>query len=143
MLLKRTVNGDIVKGIYKSSNILVSEYNQANNNLTVVFKYGGMYKYTDVPKTDFTRFEMADSQGQVLNSHIKKYAFENLGKVDTKALLESVEEAVKENLKDFQGPIISAFKGMSDDWDKDGAFDDAKLKKVKEFIKNYEDKLTE
>lgn len=143
MLLKRTVNGDIVKGIYKSSNILVSEYNQANNNLTVVFKYGGMYKYTDVPKTDFTRFEMADSQGQVLNSHIKKYPFENLGKVDTKALLESVEEAVKENLKDFQGPIISAFKGMSDDWDKDGAFDDAKLKKVKEFIKNYEDKLTE
>jgi len=142
MLLKRIVNGDIIKGIYKSSNILVSEYNQANNDLTVVFKYGGKYKYNNVPKTDFTRFEMADSQGEVLNSHIKKYTFENLGKVDTKLLLESVQEAVKENLKDYQGVIISAMKGMATDWD-NSIFDDDKLTKVKEFIKLYDDKKAE
>tara|TARA_R110000796_G_scaffold58413_5_gene134912 strand:- start:18235 stop:18666 length:432 start_codon:yes stop_codon:yes gene_type:complete len=143
MLLKRLVKDGIVKGIYKSSNILVSEYNQTNNDLTVVFKYGGKYKYTNVAKTDFTRFELAESQGKVLNSHIKKYAFVNQGKVDVAELLESVEEAEIEILKDYYGAIISAFKGMTADWDKDESFDDTKLDKVKELIKNYEDKKAE
>ena len=143
MLLKRTVNDDVIRGIYNSSNILVSEYNQKNNDLTIIFKYGGKYKYTNVSKTDFTRFEMADSQGKVLNSTIKKYAFVNEGKVDTKTLLESVEQAVKDNLKDYQGVIISGMKGMVADWDDVGLFDNDKLKKVEEFISNLRAKQDE
>tara|TARA_R110000851_G_scaffold196444_2_gene347353 strand:- start:5787 stop:6218 length:432 start_codon:yes stop_codon:yes gene_type:complete len=102
MILKRTVNEGVVNGLYDSTNILASAYDQTTNNLTVTFKNGGKYKYNGVIMKDFTRFELADSQGKVLNSHIKNnYEFEALGKIDTKDILESVAVLEKESLQEF------------------------------------------
>lgn len=139
MLLKRIVKGDVAIGIYKSSNILVSEYDQSKNELTVVFKNGGKYAYSSVPKSDAVRFEMAESQGKVLNSHIKQYPFIHIGKVDTNEYLVSIQEAETERLQEYQGIIISAVKDMVSDWDKDKTFLDSKLDKLKDLIKSYED----
>lgn len=106
MILKRTVNEGVVKGLYDSTNILASEYDQTTNNLTVVFKNGGKYKYNGVIMKDFTRFELADSQGKVLNTHIKNnYEFEALGKIDTKDILESVALLEKASLQEF-GEVV-------------------------------------
>ena len=82
---------------------------------------------------------MAESQGKILNSNIKQYPFTKLGNVDTKELIESVQNAEIERLKDYQGIIISAFKDMAKDWDEDGSFVDYKFNKIKDFIKTYED----
>jgi|DEB0MinimDraft_12_1074336.scaffolds.fasta_scaffold00503_5 hypothetical protein len=101
MLLKRTANEGVVKSFYESSNILASEYKENVNELTIVFKHGGQYKYFDVPLTDYTRFEMADSQGKVLNTHIKKYSFEALGKIDAEIISEEVKALIKEELQGY------------------------------------------
>lgn len=91
MILKRKEKDGIVKAIYNSSNICASVYNTVTNELTIIFSNGGQYKYTDVAKTDYMRFETADSQGSVLNTHIKKYTTSKLDSVDTTEILKEVE----------------------------------------------------
>jgi len=82
MLLKREENNGIVKCIFDSSNILESTYNNSTLELIITFTSGNRYSYPGVSKTDFMRFEMADSQGKVFNSHIKKYASTKLDPID-------------------------------------------------------------
>lgn len=92
MLLKKLENNGEIRVTYSSSNIVSSIYDKATKALTIIFTNGGQYKYSDVSITDYTRFELADSQGAVHNSHIKKHAFETLAKVDTKALLVEISD---------------------------------------------------
>ena len=92
MILKRKEKDGIVKAIYSSSNICASVYNTVTNELTIIFNHGGQYKYADVAKTDYMRFETADSQGSVLNTNIKKYSSSKLDNVDTSEILKEVEE---------------------------------------------------
>jgi hypothetical protein len=102
MILKRKEKDGIIKSIYSSSNICASIYNTITNELTIIFSNGGQYKYTDVSKTDYMRFETADSQGSVLNTHIKKYTTTKLDNVDTTEILKEVEQ-----LKDQEEPQIT------------------------------------
>jgi hypothetical protein len=97
MLLKKQENDNVTKAIYASSNVCASTYDRTTKNLTIIFNNGGQYRYTNVSETDYTRFELADSQGVIINSHIKKYAFEKLDKVDTNEILLEVS-----SLKDFE-----------------------------------------
>lgn len=90
MILKRVEKENKIKAIYASSNILASTYDKSNNSLTIIFNKGGQYKYADVTNTDYTRFETAESQGVILNSHIKKYAFEKLAEVDPTAIVAEI-----------------------------------------------------
>ena len=53
-------------------------------------KGGQEYLYENVTATDYTRFELADSQGKVLNSHIKAYTFKKLDDVNPKSIEESI-----------------------------------------------------
>ena len=99
MILKKQEKDSITKAIYDSSNICASTYDRANRDLTIIFKNGGQYKYTNVSETDYTRFELADSQGAIFNSHIKKYAFDKLGKVDASSLLTEIS-SLKNEKKD-------------------------------------------
>jgi hypothetical protein len=92
MILKREQVETTVKAIYHSSNICASIYDKISKNLIIIFNNGGQYKYNNVSETDYTRFEIAESQGLVLNSHIKKYGFEKLNKVDVSELLKEVQE---------------------------------------------------
>jgi len=123
MILKRKEKEGVIKAIYSSSNICASVYNTVTNELSIIFNHGGQYKYTDVAKTDYMRFETADSQGSVLNTHIKKYATSKLDNVDTTEILKEVEElkvkeepqvtpdvAVKEMLQNMSDIISNYLK---------------------------------
>ena len=90
MVLHRKQTESGVKALYKSSNILASIYNESTKELEIVFKRGSRYLYENVTAPDYTRFELADSQGKVLNSHIKAYTFKKLDDVDPKSIEESI-----------------------------------------------------
>lgn len=97
MILKRQEKDDTIKAMYDSSNILASTFNKATNDLIIIFKGGKQYKYPNVLATDYTRFELAESQGKVFNSHIKKYTFEKLEDINEgKLLTEIVNAKLKE-----------------------------------------------
>jgi len=92
MILKKQEKNGKVKAMYSSSNICASVYDTASGDLTLIFNNGGQYQYAGVSKTDYMRFEMADSQGSVMNTHIKKYPFTKLDKVDTTEILKEVQD---------------------------------------------------
>lgn len=91
MLLKRQEKDNVIKAIYKSSNVLASTYNKETSELILIFNKGSQYKYTNVKSSDYTRLELSESQGVVFNTHIKLYSFEKLGNIDPKAILDEVE----------------------------------------------------
>jgi hypothetical protein len=74
--------------LYKSSNILMSEYSEKTQNLIITFNYGGKYAYHNVSYKDYLRFEADESQGKVFNKYIKSYKTDNLGKTDVTILKE-------------------------------------------------------
>jgi len=78
--------------LYKSSNILTSEYNQKSGNLIITFNYGGKYVYHSVSYKDYLRFEADESQGKVFNKVIKIHKTDNLGKVDVTILKERLNK---------------------------------------------------
>lgn len=92
MILKRKEKNNIVKAIYESSNIVASTYDTNTEDLVLIFKSGTQYRYSNVSKSDYMRFEIAESQGKVFNTHIKKYAFEKLENFDPSELLVEVEK---------------------------------------------------
>ena len=75
MILEKIEKNGLIEVLYESSNIVASKYNKSAKSLSIIFKHGGNYVYSNVPETDYFRFETAESQGKVLNSNIKKYAF--------------------------------------------------------------------
>jgi hypothetical protein len=91
MILKRQEKDGIVKAMYDSSNIVASIYNNNNSDLEIIFKAGTKYRYPNVSKSDYMRFEIAESQGVVFNTHIKKYTAEKLGNVDISQILVETE----------------------------------------------------
>ncbi len=95
MILKKQEKDGVVKALYNSSNILASTYDESNN-LTIIFKSGSTYKYIGVSKTDYMRFELAESQGGVFNTHIKKYAFEKLDSVDVSNIISEADNIQKD-----------------------------------------------
>jgi hypothetical protein len=92
MILKKQEKNGKVKAMYSSSNICASVYDTETGDLTLIFNNGGQYQYGGVSKTDYMRFEVADSQGSVMNTHIKKYPFTKLDKVDTSEILKEVQD---------------------------------------------------
>jgi hypothetical protein len=90
--------------LYKSSNILMSEYNEKTQKLMVTFNYGGVYAYHNVSYKDYLRFEADESQGKTFNKYIKIHKTDNLGKTDVSVMKERLErllnnrkEVLKEN----------------------------------------------
>lgn len=92
MILRRDVKSNQVTAYYNSSNILSSIYDTNNKTLEVVFKRGARYLYENVDSVDYMRFELAESQGKVLDSHIKKYTFTKLDVIEPKKLEEDVDK---------------------------------------------------
>lgn len=105
MLLKRKEKENVVKVLYESSNVLASIYDNTTNELTLIFNSGTKYKYPNVSKTDYMRFELADSQGVVFNTHIKKYAFEKLESVDPKVIIAEINSLKSEEPIDVEAEI--------------------------------------
>jgi len=98
MLLNRHVDKESIESIYESSNILASRYNTMSQKLAIIFKGGRQYLYHDVKITDYEIFEKAESQGKILNSHIKNHKTDKIeGVVDTSPILEQID-ILKDNL---------------------------------------------
>ena len=92
MILKKQEKDNVIKAIYDSSNILASIYNKENMDLTLIFKKGAQYKYPNVTLTDYTKFEIAESQGIIFNSHLKKYTFEKLQEINPTELITEIDK---------------------------------------------------
>jgi len=108
MLVKRTEKDGVVNALYDSSNILGSKWN--GKNLTVLFKHGASYTYNDVSKTDYMRFETADSQGVVLNAKIKAYSFTKNDAVDGQELINEVNQAKADTLTKFEEGLVDEMR---------------------------------
>jgi hypothetical protein len=143
MILKRQEKDGIIKAIYSSSNICASTYNSTSNELTIIFTHGGQYKYADVAKTDYMRFETAESQGSVLNTHIKKYTSAKLDAVDVTEIIKEVE-ALKEDEDKHISPDVatkSMLENMSNiisNYLKNGNVTAASLIGLKKSISTFE-----
>ena len=108
MVLKKEVHENVIKCTFDSTNVIASEYNQGTQDLVITFKSGAKYKYDKVSSTDYMRFEIAESQGKVFNSHIKKYPTTKLDDVN-------VENIIKESeaLKQEEARILEVMRRSS------------------------------
>ena len=145
MLLKKQEKDNVTKAIYASSNVCASTYDRTTKDLTIIFNNGGQYKYPNVSETDYTRFELADSQGVVLNSHIKKYAFEKLDKVDPSAILAEITELKdaekKAKITHYTKGLVAAIDAVSVYYQTTESIDPALYSKMKSAMEEY-DKIT-
>ena len=71
---------------------------------------GGSYSYSNVENTDYIRFETAESQGKVLNSNIKKYAFIKNENVDTSEVIDRIKKLKQEEIESFKEVIFKLLK---------------------------------
>jgi len=94
MIVKKQEKNNKIKAMYASSTICASIFDTITRDLIVIFNNGGQYKYPSVDLTDYTRFEVADSNGSVFNTYIKKkYTnFEKMDQMDVSAILKEVED---------------------------------------------------
>lgn len=137
MILKRVEKENVVKAIYDSSNILASEYNKSTKDLIITFKRGAQYKYLGVSSSDYMRFEIADSQGSVLNSHIKTYTFEKCENVDANLITEEIDKLKKEEVVKRQESIIGEMERIVSDFDQNQTFSETRLMGLVKTITNY------
>ena len=123
MILKKVEKDNNIRCVYESSNILASNYDLGTKKLSVVFKNGGKYTYLDVAKSDYLIFEMADSQGKILNSNIKQYTFVKDDDVDTKKYLETIENVKQADRKNLELGIIQRLKDIVNRFEEYQEFD--------------------
>lgn len=135
MLLKRTEKNGTIEALYESSNILSSKYD--GKDLTIVFKRGASYTYNDVSRSDYTRFEMADSQGVVMNKYIKQYPFTKNDAVNEITIINEINEAKEAEVEAFEGGLISQMKTMVDAFDSNERLNCKELDKLTEMIIKY------
>ncbi len=137
MILKRIEKDNVIKSMYSSSNILASIYDKGTNELTLIFNKGGQYKYPNVKSSDYTRFELAESQGAVFNTHIKSYGFEKLPNINTDNIIKEIEDiknADKKALVDAKKEdVIRRIAILGDD----STFTETNLKSLQTSINNY------
>lgn len=141
MLLKKTEQQGKIKALYLSSNICASIYDKENKDLIIIYKNGGQYKYPTVSLTDYTRFELADSQGAVFNSHLKKYAHLKLDRVDTAEIMNEVNELKeaedKKMLEDATILMIHQLQSVLTMYHISGNIDGTILDKAEKAIQHY------
>ena len=137
MILERVEKDELVKAIYESSNVLASTYNRNDKNLNVVFKNGGNYTYQNVSETDYMRFETAESQGKVLNTQIKRYAFLKHDPVDTDDYLKKIKDLKESELKALIDGLIIEMEEAVAYSQTNGTFNDGSLDKITRMIELY------
>lgn len=137
MLLKRVEKESLVKAIYDSSNILASKYDKTTKDLIITFKRGAQYKYIGVSPSDYMRFETAESQGAILNSHIKLYQFEKGDTVDSNLILEEIDKLKNEEVIKRQESIISDMEQIVSDFDQNQTFNKTQLIALTKRITDY------
>ena len=120
MILKRVETDVKIKAIYESSNILASTYESSKKDLTIIFRRGASYTYKNVDKTDYFRFETADSQGEVLNKYIKKYDAVKNDAVDVKKIEDEILNLREEEINKYKGEVVVYLKDIVETWNQSG-----------------------
>ena len=142
MLLKKQEKDNVIKAMFSSSNICASTYDRTSKNLTIIFNKGTQYSYPNVSETDYTRFELADSQGVVFNSHIKKYAFEKLDNIDASSILTEITELKeadnKAKITHYEKTMIDRIQAVAAYYEKTQTVDPALYTKMKSSMDDYE-----
>lgn len=134
MILKKIDKDGVVKAIYKSSNIIASKYDKVNEALTITFNKGTNYTYSGVPNTDYTRFEIAESQGKVFNTHIKKHPFVKNEDIDPSKIEIEIEKHQIEKIKEIETSLIKSMNNISKYYEKNNVIDDSLLTNVQFLI---------
>lgn len=134
MILKRVEKEGIVKAIYKSSNVLASKYDKASGALTITFNKGTQYTYNNVPATDYTRFEIAESQGKILNGTIKKYEYTKGEDIDPSKIIAEVEKHQASQITEIEGQLIKAMDSTIKTYAKKEVMDESLLTRVQYLI---------
>ena len=137
MVLERVENDGLVKAIYESSNIVASSYDKVKKDLNITFKHGGNYTYQDVPDTDYLRFEIAESQGKVLNSNLKKYPFLKHENVNVDEILKEIHNLNNAEVRAMEDGIVKVIKIMVSDFENDGVFNVNLLDGLDDMIEVY------
>lgn len=117
MILEKIEKNGLIEVLYESSNIVASKYNKSDKSLSIIFKHGGNYVYSNVPETDYFRFETAESQGKVLNSNIKKYAFIKEENVDVSEVIDRIKNIKQEEVMIFERGLIDCMKKVTKHYD--------------------------
>lgn len=135
MLLKKTEKDGVTTALYESSNILASKWN--GKDLTIIFKRGASYTYNDVSRTDYTRFEMADSQGAVLNAKIKTYSFTQNDNIDEATLLKEITQTKDDERTQFEEGLINYMELMVGSYKVNSVITSKALESLSEMIIKY------
>lgn len=135
MLLKKSEKNGIVTAHYDSSNVIASEWD--GTNLTVIFKHGGSYTYNNVSNTDYVRFELAESQGSILNSKIKGYSFIKNDNVDVDTFLREIKDTKIEELRKFEEGIVDHMRVIISSYESNPILTRPSLDKLTEMLVKY------
>ena len=71
-ITKEIISGTTILNEVQSSNIVRSQYDTVSKKMIAEFKNGARYQYDDVPHEKYTKFRMAQSQGNYFNTNISK-----------------------------------------------------------------------
>jgi hypothetical protein len=78
-ITSETISGSTILNEIQSSNIIRTQYNTLTKKMMTEFKNGVKYEYSDVPHQTYTKFRMAESQGNFFNKNISKtYTYKKL-----------------------------------------------------------------
>jgi len=141
MILEKINENNKTKALYDSSNIASSEYDTINESLTVIFKNGGSYTYNNVPKTDYVRFETAESQGKVLNSVIKRYSFTKNDSVDVNKIINEINRVKQDNLISYQKSLIDMMTSIVNGYTIDRTINSDELNKLYRSLETYNNEI--
>lgn len=134
MLVKRNEKENVVECLFSSSNVLSSRYDKGTQELTVIFNAGTQYKYKGVRLTDYTRFELSDSQGKELNGRIKTYPTEKMDNVDTTKLVREIHEYTPKEMSKEEKQLIVAMEAFLTAQKSKSSIDTKDLENVEYFI---------
>lgn len=71
-IISEKIEGSMINVDIKSSNLKSASYDTESETLSVTFNSGGIYEYSKVPWSKFTKFRLAESQGKYFNENISK-----------------------------------------------------------------------
>lgn len=142
MLIKKYTDNENNKehSLYNSSNVLASEYNKDTNDLKVIFQNGGHYIYKNVDNTDHARFQLAESQGKVLNQSIKPtYEYIKKDDVDVEDYKKNIEDLIKKEVEQMEKELKELMDDATEDYETNGNFSRRTLNSITTVIKNIKD----
>jgi hypothetical protein len=137
MIITRNEQEDVIKVLYKSSMILSSTYDKETNKLNIIFTNGGNYDYPNVKKTDYLKFEMAESVGKAFIQYIKPYSFIKLENADTNLIKEEINKVKENALKGITQLMIKQMDTMTYFHKEYTNLEEHQVKTLQEIINKY------